>query len=299
MNLSKLSTYTKTVVLSALVGLSSCTKQPAKKVCHAVSAPVESTKAGNLLSMLERGDRHSVKLAKPSKEQVLTIDEISKYLPNDSTGQLFYQVYAGAADKAIRKARGKKGTLVTAGQGITGLNCIELAGGKKAYEGDFISAHSLDSMVNLQVKQKYEIIKNNVPDSVYKKMTVHEKDAITSYLYNAGESILKHSSNGKSFFEYLSEGNKGMAQSKFNVSASSKCAATGLAKRNLIQMIIFGDGEIYKNKAAQKNFKKQLGIVQKHENAQNLINEILDIVKKYGVNSVKLAETKLKMMSEK
>jgi len=70
MNLSKLSTYTKTVVLSALVGLSSCTKQPAKKVCHAVSAPVESTKAGNLLSMLERGDRHSVKLAKPSKEQV-------------------------------------------------------------------------------------------------------------------------------------------------------------------------------------------------------------------------------------
>ena len=280
-----------------LVGLSSCTKNAPKLSAPAAEECKQTTEL--LLALLERGDRYSTRIAKPADKQVLTVDEISKYVPNDSIGELFYQVYAGKADKAIRKAKNKKGTLVTVGDGITGLNCIELAGGKKAYEGDYISKHSVDSLLNLALKEKKSIMVNNTADSVYQKMKCHEKDAIVSYLYNVNETILTKNEKGKSFFEYLSEGNKGMVQSKFNITPSSKAAAAGLAKRNLVQMIVFGDGEIYNNKAAQKNFKEQLQIIKKHKKSDNLLKEIVDIVESYGVDSVKFAKTKQQILPSK
>lgn len=297
----KILTYSKAVGLSALIGLSSCAKKEAPRVkVNQVVKQTTSSTTNNLLSMLERGDRHSVMLANvPKDERVVSLRDFSKYVKNDSIGELFYQVYVGKADVAIRKASGKKGTLVTVGQGVTGKECITLAGGLKAYKGDYISAHSADSIMNLAVNEKTSIITSNVGDSVYNALKNNEKDAIISYLYNIDPSLLKNAPKGKSFFQYLKEGNKGMVQSKFNVSPSSKVAAAGLAKRNLIQMLIFGDGKIYSNKEAQDNFNKQLKIVRKNKKSKDLLKEVLDVVKRYGVNSENLAETESKMFPKK
>jgi GH24 family phage-related lysozyme (muramidase) len=283
------------------MGLTSCTKEKPQETTEAVQyivkhAPSKTTK---LLSLLERGDAHSVFLKDaPKDKRVIKLDELSKYAKTDSLGELFYQVYVGKADKAIRKARGKKGDLLTVGQGITGKRSIRLAGGLKAKEGDYISATSVDSMLNLEVARRDSVVKSNVSESVYNKLKPNEKDAILSYLYNVNESILKKSPKGKSFFQYLNEGNKGMVQSKFNIRPSSDVAATGLAKRNLVQMLVFGDGKIYENKEAQENFKQQVKIVKSHKSGNDLLKETFDIVRAYGVNEENLAKTE-KMTFEK
>lgn len=300
MNISrKIIQYSKTVGLSAIVGLSACTKDaPSVKVEQVLKET--PSKTISLLVLLERGDRHAVKLAKdPENKRVIPLDEIKNYLPNDSVGELFYQVYVGKSDKAIRKATNKKGDLVTVGQGVTGYEKISLAGGISAKEGDYISAHSVDSLTNLAINEKINIIQGAIGDSVYNNLKPNEKDAVIAYLYNVNPEILLTSSTGKSFFEYLAEGNKGMVQSKFNVKPSSKVAEAGLAKRNLVQMLIFGDGKVYANKEAVKNFKKQMNIVKKHKKGQEFLHEVIDIVEKYGVNSENLAKTKLMMFPAK
>ena len=300
MNISrKIIQYSKTVGLSALMGLSSCTKDaPSVNVEQVIKeAP---SKTISLIALLERGDRHAVKLAKaPENKRVIHLDEIKNYLPNDSVGELFYQVYVGKADKAIRKATNKKGDLVTVGQGVTGYQKIKLAGGISAKEGDYISAHSVDSLTNLAINEKINIIQSAIGDSVYNNLKPNEKDAVIAYLYNVQPEILLTSSTGKSFFEYLAEGNMGMVQSKFNVKPSSKVAEVGLAKRNLVQMLIFGDGKVYPNKESVNNFKKQMNIVKKHKKGQEFLAEVIDIVEKYGVNSDNLAKTKNMMFPAK
>lgn len=294
----KIITYSKTVALSALIGLSGC----AKKESHVPMNDIvkEATSSTNkLLSMLERGDIHSKKMINvPKSQRVLTVDEISKYSPNNTLGELFYQVYVGKADVLIRKAKGKKKDLVTVGQGVTGTVCIELAGGKKAYKGDYINAHSVDSIMNIAVKRRDDIIKSNIRKTVYDSLAQHEKDAIISYLYNVNPQILKNAPKGKSFFQYLDEGNKGMVQSKFNVKPSSDKAAAGLAKRNIIQLLIFGDGKVYSNKEAQKNFRNQLSIVRENPSGEELLKEVFDIVKRYGVNSENIAKTEKEVFSK-
>ena len=46
---------------------------------------------------------------------------------------------------------------------------------------------------------------------------------------------------------------------------------------------------------AQKNFKKQLSIIKRHENSENLVNEIIDVVEKYGVDAKKFKRTNEQM----
>ena len=291
MNISqKIGTYTKALGLSLAVGLSSCSRDIHVKP-DIVFNKADSTSL-QLISMLERGDKHAVMLAKPPKgRQVLSIDEISNYIPNDSIGELFYQVYVGKADKAIGKAKGRTKDIVTVGQGISATDHITLAGGIQAKKGDYISSHSTDSITNLVILRNDYIIKDCIGESTYSKLQQHEKDAILAYLHNVDPKILKKAPSGKSFFEYLSEGNKGMVQSKFNISPSSDVAAAGLAKRNLIQLLIFGDGKVYRNKEAQENFKKQVNIIRENKNGKKLLKEALDIVRKYGVNQKNLSKT--------
>lgn len=292
----KIVTYAKAVGLSALVGMSSCAQKEAGHV--ALDPPVSKTV--ELLSMLERGDVHAVRLSDvPKGKRVLSVDEISQYVPDNNVGELFYQVYVGKADKAIRKANDKSGDLVTVGHGITGKNCIELAGGVKAHEGDYINAHSVDSIMNTEIGARDSIIHSCVSDSTYSNLSSNEKDAIVSYLYNVNPNLLKKAPKGKSFFQYLDEGNKGMVQAKFNVAPSSDVAAAGLAKRNIIQLLIFGDGQVYSNKEAQDNFRKQVDIVRKNKHGKELLEEAVDIVRKYGVNSDNLSKTENMIFAQK
>ncbi len=287
----KISTYTKALGLSAVIGLGSCGEQ-VNKAAH-VNIDTISCSTKKLISILERGDREATRLINvPKNTKIITADEISKYSPNDTLGALYYRVYAGKADKAIRKINGDKGTLVTVGQGITGLNSIKLANGQQAFEGDYISEKMADSLLNLAINQKDSILKANIADSTYKKLKQNEKDAVIAYLYNVNESLLQKAPKGKSFFENLSEENMGIVQSKFNVSPSAECAKAGLAKRNLVKLLIFGNGKIYPDKVAKDNFEKQINIVKTHKKGNKLLKEVFDIVKQYGVDSLNLEKTK-------
>ena len=296
----------KNMGMAAMIGLSSCTHSPepaivpAQKIIKSSkSVPTESSTI-KLLSMLERGDRHAVTLSNvPKDTRVIKASEISKYIPDGNTGELFYQVYVGKADKAIRKAKGIKTDLVTVGQGVAQEEAITLAGGLKARENDYICAKSVDSLMNLAIKDKENIIKNGIGASAYKKLKQNEKDAVLSFLYNVQPRILQKCSSGKSFFEHLKDGEKGMVQAKFNVKASSDKASVGLAKRNLVQMLIFGNGKIYANKKATRTFKNQVKIIKTHEKGKEFLNEALKLAEDYGVNKANLERTRAKIFPKK
>ncbi len=293
-SVGRIKTYTKALGLSLLVGLSSCDRGANKVVENVVKTDTMAT-TKKILSLLERGDRHSaVFTGVPKDINVIKAKDAKQYCESDS-GEIFYKVYVGQADKAIRKAKKKKGDLVTVGQGITGLNCIKLANGVKVYEGDYISSRVADSLLTESIHEKDSILRANIADSTYKQLKQYEKDAVLSYLYNASECILKKAPKGKSFFQYLMEGNLSMVQSKFNICPSAKSAEAGLSKRNLINLIIFGNGKVFENKQAKDNFVKQVKKINSHKNGESLLNEAIEIAQKYGVDSLNLAETKEKI----
>ena len=297
---NKILNYTKTIGLSAMIGLSSCQKQ-APKTIQKISKPKIETVAKNstveLLRSFEAGSEESVRITKSAKgAEIIKAKDIKKYNPNDSIGELYYKVYVGEADKSIRNARKSKGTLVTVGEGITGIEYIKLANGKKAYANDYISKRVADSLLNHAIAQRDSVLRANIAVNEYKKLKPYEKDAVISYMYNIGDRKLKEAKTGESFFEALSEGNMGYVQGKFSVVPSAQNAKSGIAKVNLAKMIIFGNGKIYNNAKAQKNLRQQIkNIVKNDSNAQQRISEAIDIAEKYGVNKKNLEITEKKI----
>ena len=297
---NKILNYTKAIGLSAMIGLSSCQKQ-APKTIQKISKPKIETVAKNstveLLRSFEAGSEESVRITKSAKgAEIIKAKDIKKYNPNDSIGELYYKVYVGEADKSIRNARKSKGTLVTVGEGITGIEYIKLANGKKAYANDYISKRVADSLLNHAIAQRDSALRANIAVNEYKKLKPYEKDAVISYMYNIGDRKLKEAKTGESFFEALSEGNMGYVQGKFSVVPSAQNAKSGIAKVNLAKMIIFGNGKIYNNAKAQKNLRQQIkNIVKNDSNAQQRISEAIDIAEKYGVNKKNLEITEKKI----
>lgn len=297
---NKILNYTKAIGLSAMIGLSSCQKQ-APKTMQKISKPKIETVAKNstveLLRSFEAGSEESVRITKSAKgAEIIKAKNIKKYNPNDSIGELYYKVYVGEADKSIRNARKSKGTLVTVGEGITGIEYIKLANGKKAYANDYISKRVADSLLNHAIVQRDSALRANIAVNEYKKLKPYEKDAVISYMYNIGDRKLKEAKTGESFFEALSDGNMGYVQGKFSVVPSAQNAKSGIAKVNLAKMIIFGNGKIYNNAKAQKNLRQQIkNIVKNDSNAQQRISEAIDIAEKYGVNKKNLEITEKKI----
>ena len=297
---NKILNYTKAIGLSAMIGLSSCQKQ-APKTMQKISKPKIETVAKNstveLLRSFEAGSEESVRITKSAKgAEIIKAKDIKKYNPNDSIGELYYKVYVGEADKSIRNARKSKGTLVTVGEGITGIEYIKLANGKKAYANDYISKRVADSLLNHAIAQRDSVLRANIAVNEYKKLKPYEKDAVISYMYNIGDRKLKEAKTGESFFEALSDGNMGYVQGKFSVVPSAQNAKSGIAKVNLAKMIIFGNGKIYNNAKAQKNLRQQVkNIVKNDSNAQQRISEAIDIAEKYGVNKKNLEITEKKI----
>lgn len=297
---NKILNYTKAIGLSAMIGLSSCQKQ-APKTMQKISKPKIETVAKNstveLLRSFEAGSEESVRITKSAKgAEIIKAKDIKKYNPNDYIGELYYKVYVGEADKSIRNARKSKGTLVTVGEGITGIEYIKLANGKKAYANDYISKRVADSLLNHAIVQRDSALRANIAVNEYKKLKPYEKDAVISYMYNIGDKKLKEAKTGESFFEALSDGNMGYVQGKFSVVPSAQNAKSGIAKVNLAKMIIFGNGKIYNNAKAQKNLRQQIkNIVKNDSNAQQRISEAIDIAEKYGVNKKNLEITEKKI----
>lgn len=302
----KTNTYLKTGALALLVSVSACTRK-APVVTKDVVEFSHPT-AAKLIENLENGARHSITVfVKDSIPQLVKKDDMAKYkvvpdtllqklktLPD--TIELYYQVYKGKADKLIQKKQKKPDNLLTVAHGNTGRNYIELAVGKKAYEGDYIAQRSADSLFNDALNKKDSILRANIPEKTYKKLKKYEKDAILSYLYNVNEKLLSLSDPQRaipeSFFECLAKESKGKVQAKFNVTPSHEGAACGLAKRNLVQLLIYGNGQVYNNPHALKNVHRILDIFKQRFGAQRLLDETFELVEKYGVDSTKLVETK-------
>ena len=302
--------YIKAGTLALLVSLAGCTKQKAPVVLKDVVEFSHPTTA-KLLESLENGHRHSatVFLDSPAKRVVTkeamdtfkivpdTLLEKLKTLPD--TMEVYFQVYKGKADDAIQKARGNKQNLVTVGHGMTGRDSIALAGNQKAGLGDYVSQYVADSLFNRAINQKDSILRANIAEDTYKRLETYEKDAILSYLYNVNENLLKKYNAKRpikeSFFQCLDSAEMGKVQAKFNVTPSAKQAVCGLAKRNLIQMLVFGNGKVYSDKFAQENFYKNLSVIKKRKDAKLLMKEVFDILRKYGVDETNLAETQNKV----
>lgn len=268
--------------------------------------------ATKLLTSLEKGIKHSktVYISAQPAPRVIRANEIENYeqVPNHilrdlkslpDTMELYYQVFIGKADKAIQKAKGNKQNLVTVGNGITGRDSITIANKIKAGEGDYISQYTADSLFNNAIIKKDSILRANITPETYKKLKQYEKDAIVTYLYNVDESLLKTQNPNRpiteSFFECLNQGKLAEAQSKFNITPSAEEAKVGLTKRNLIQMLVFGNGKIYDNKYSIKTFEDALSVIKKRQDTSRLIKEIITILKEYKVDEKNLCETEEKI----
>lgn len=313
--LTRTSTYLKTGAVALLVSMSACSKHSpiVMKDVIEFSQPT----AAKLIGCLENGARHSrTVFLTDTAHRVLSKKDMKNYkvvpdtlleklktLPD--TMELYYQVYKGKADKLIQKKLNKKDNLLTVGHGNIGRNYIKLAGNKRVYEGDYISQFSADSLFNVAINQKDSILRANLSEKAYKKLKTHQKDAVLSYLYNVNETLLSKRDSTRtipeSFFDCVEsyiKGDKnalGKIQAKFNVTPSAQGAAAGLAKRNLIQLLVFGNGEIYNNPHAQKNVERILDIFKNRKDCDKIIKEVYSKLEKYGVNSRKLEGTKEKI----
>lgn len=304
--INRTGTYLKTGALALLVSMSACTKKAPELAKDVVE--FSQPTAAKLIQNLENGERHSVVVfLKDSMQQVISKNDINKYeiVPDSllkklttlpDTMRLYFRVYKGKADSAIQKKLKKSDNLLTVGHGNTGRNYISLAGGQKAYEGDYISQYKADSLFNKMLIEKDSILNGNITEEAYQNLNQNEKDALISYLYNVSEKLLAKSDSKRaipeSLFECINNEAKGKVQAKFNVMPSAKSARAGLAKRNLIQLLVYGDGQVYNNKHARKNVSDMLDEIKKRRDKQALLNEIFEKVEQYGVDTTKLAVTK-------
>ena len=232
--IKRTNTYLKTGAMALLIGVSSCTKKAPVVTKDVVDYTYPT--AAKLIENFENGARHSVTVfVKGHPQEVIKAEDVQKYrvvpdaileklktLPD--TIELYYQVYKGRADELIQKKLKNKNNLLTVAHGTIGRGYIELAGGKKVFEGDYILQKSADSLFNVALNEKDSILRANVSDKTYKNLKLNEKDAILSYLYNVNEKLLINNNPNReipeSFFECLSKGAKGKVQAKFNVMPS-------------------------------------------------------------------------------
>lgn len=319
-NIGKYKNYIKTGIVATAVSIGVCVK---KHVNHTpmVKDVVEFAEptAARLIESLENGNRHSKTIVIfDTGIRTLTKRGISKYkvvpdsivakfqamkdkFPNrlnalPDTIETFFRVYEGNADKAIQQALNKDGKLLTVAHGTTGRDKIRLAGGKEIKEGDYVSGYVADSLFNRSILREDSSLRSNTKRDVYSDLKRYQKDAILSYMYNICDTILKKRNPKRpipeSFFECLNKNMLGKVQSKFNIRPSAKEAECGLMKRNLIQMIIFGNGKIYNDIDAQKTFYNSLSILKKHKSKDRLCSEVIEKASEYGVDEKNLRKTK-------
>lgn len=295
--------YLKTGAVAILLSLSSCTKEKAPSLTKDVvefSAPG----AARLIAGFENGARHSVVLYTDSiknavirkcdfdKHKLVAKEVLQKLKALPENMEVYYQVYKGKADSAIQALSGNNHNIVTVGQGITGLDSISVNKFKKAGAGDYIIQKTADSLFNVHITKKDSILKNNLTKLAYNKMKTNEKDAVISYLYNVDEKLLLKSDSTRaipeSFFQCLENGDRKKVQAKFNILPNAAEAKSGIAKRDLTQLLVYGNGEIYNDKNVHKTVKRLLKVLQNRKDGKQLIKEAFDMAENYGVDPDKL-----------
>lgn len=255
----------------------------------------------------ENGSRHCVVLYTDSvKNTIVRKCDLSNYkkvskevlkklkaLPENM--EVYYKVYKGKADSAIQAISGSEHSIVTVGHGNTGLDSISLVKNQKAGLGDYVIQRAADSLYNVNITKKDSILRTNIKQGVYKKLKTNEKDAIISYLYNVDEKLLMRSDSTRaipeSFFECIEKGDKRKVQAKFNILPNAEEAKCGIAKRDLVQMLVYGNGEIYNDKHVHKTLERLLKTFQYRKDGKVLIKEAFEMAENYGVDPEKLEKS--------
>lgn len=301
----------KTLGLATLVTLAHC-DMPKKTMSKTMSkdciefatkAPAIKLPAENLLSKVL--DLNAIIFGKyidttdiSSAKNLIKDFEGSEQFAMKSKGKKYYQVYYGKADEMADKANRKRGmdvkNLLTVGHGHSQREFIELSGGKKLKIGNLITSNQADSLLDVDLKGKQDTLQM----CLRRKISNNEKDAILSYMFNVDwKTLVKSDSTRKisqSFFECLNQGEKGKVQSKFNIIDAGGIVQPGLIQRRLTEMIIFGNGEIYKDTLAQENFATLLKKLPK-QSSENYINNISKTLKNYGIDEKKITNLRKEM----
>jgi len=223
------------------------------------------------------------------------VDEHSRKIKNKK----YYRVYYGKADKIADKNLRRSGQnvldLLTVGHGHTQRGSISL-GDKLLKEGDYISEYQADSLLSVDLGKKDKILSSFVKNSMKK----HEKDAILSYMYNVDWRTLTKSDSTRlvqdSFFECFNKGEKGLVQSKFNVISAGGVEQAGLAQRRLIELLIFGNGQVYEEKQSQQTFKSLVKKINDKKGVKG-INQVVQTLKNYGIDPIKTSKLKAQMLA--
>lgn len=220
---------------------------------------VVSSKMKNFIKNLEAGDRHS--------------DENGNYI-----------VYYGKADKEADLKNKKKEPLLTVGHGHSGRGTITV-GHRELKEGDKISSYQADKLFEQDIKAIEDKLKDNEGCSLTRALTRNQNDAIISYGFNTGVEKFCISDDKRdipeSMIECLNKGELGKAQAKFNIITVGGKAKAGLAKRRIVEMIIFGNGKIYKE--AEATFKTNKEALYGYKKLKH-IYDINTHLKDYGIN---------------
>lgn len=194
-----------------------------------------------------------------------------------------YVVYYGKADKEADLKNKKKEPLLTVGHGHSRRGTITV-GHRELKEGDKITSYQADKLFDQDIKAVEDKLKDNDGCSLKKTLTQNQNDAIISYGFNTGVEKFCISDDKRdipeSIIECLNKGEFGKAQSKFNIITVGGEMRAGLAKRRIVEMVIFGDGKIYKE--AEATFKKNKEVLQGFKKLKH-IYDINKHLKAYGI----------------
>lgn len=233
-----------------------------------------------------------VDITPPSAQKLITYFENGDMHSAMIDGKKHFQVYYGGADKAADEAANRVDITLTVGHGRSGRGAIKLANGQKVGLGDYISENTADSLFADDISK----INHFYNKHLKVKLKPYQESALLSYGYNLNVMVFAKNNPAReipeSMFECLNKNQLGKAQAKFDVIKSGSIEYTALMKRRLVEMIIFGNGEILNDRHAQKTFQTILKKLHKRE--PEGFKEVLQILKDSKLPSSKIEALRIK-----
>lgn len=220
-----------------------------------------------------------------SKPAILS-GKMERYIKKQEAGERHtapdgrFIVYYGKADKDADALNKEKEPLLTVGHGHSQRGAITV-GHRDLKEGDLVSHDQANKLFNDDVNKIQKKLANNEDCTLSRKLTQNQSDAIISYGFNVGVDKFCVSDEKRdipeSMMQCLNKGEFGKAQSKFNIITAGGKVRAGLAKRRIVEMVIFGNGKIAKeaeetfanNKNALSGFKKLKHIYDINKDLKN------------------------------
>ncbi len=242
--------------------------------------PQETKKCFFDLSLTKSKDPKNINLSSKMKSYIISEEGGENHMNKDG----MYVVYRGKADKKADEIKNENEPLLTVAHGHTGRGKITV-GHRDLKEGDVISQYQAQKLLDDDI----DAIKKQLTDrggcKLEKKLTQNQTDAVLSYAMNAGVEKLCESDEKRdipeSMVSCLNKGEFGKAQAKFNIITAGGQLQAGLAKRRIVEMVIFGNGKILPE--AAETFKNNKNGLSGYKKLWH-IHKINKALKNYGID---------------